>query len=753
MDQVREVQATIKGDVSGQVAVGNYILQMGDMNGGIVNFAPPADRPAYSMRPSPVNLRPRAFPSLLDRDDEFASVKTALENQTPVSIYGEEGIGKSSFFRQLAYLPEIESFTDGVVSLDAPGRGRDDLLQALFDAFYESVPEFKPTDTEIVRALQGVKALILLDNLNLQRDEVISLLDAAPSGTFVLLSVERKLWGEGHAISLQGLPEKDALTLFQRELGRSMNEEERAAASKLCVLLNGHPLRILQVASLILEKSKIIGEILEELQGSDPKKVVLQTSLNTLTEHQKSVLALLAAAGGFVMPLEHLVSLTDDPNIREALQELIALGLVQAHSPRYSLTGDLALSLATLWDVSSSEDALLDYFIRWLEGQPAQALFEESVDALIHTVKKAGEKEQWAQVIQLGRILEHGLVLWKRWQAWAEILNLILKAGRALGDRKVEAWALHQLGSRAMCLEQADPARELLTEALNIRKAIKDKAGARVTQHNLDVLLRGPGPSKGGKSGTRPWFMGGGALFLALLMAAIAAYTAFSSLAPHLFATATPIPTITKTLTSTPSRTATSTSTSTATATTTRTSTPTRTATFTPTIATIPPLACSPVLTGLKNANCRIGPSTAYDPPYGTLLQGQTVHILGVNFERSWFLVEHPQSFRYPCWVWNGPAVQVEGDASCVQAVGIPNTGQLKTANSQRKPSQSFTLPGESPVPVDYCSLYPSLCLIAIPALSCPAGTSWTSGAGCVPTCDADHYWNPDTNSCQPYIK
>lgn len=748
MDQASAVQATITGDVSGQVAVGNYILQIGDVNGGIVNFAPPSDRPAYSMRPSPVNLRPRAFPSFLDRHHEFASVKTALQNATPVSIYGEEGIGKSSFFGQLAYLPEIEAFNDGVVCLDAPGRGRDDLLQSLFDAFYESVPQFKPTDVEIHRALQGLKALILLDNLNLQRDEVISLLDAAPSGTFVLLSIERSLWGEGQAISLQGLPEKDALTLFQRELGRSMNEEEQALARKICVVLKGHPLRVLQAASVIHEKSSPIGEILEELQRDVPEKAVLQTSLNTLTEQQERVLALLAATGGFVMSLEHLVSLTEDPNARKTLQGLIALGLVQAHSPRYSLTGDLASSLATLWDLSSWEDRLLDYFISWLEGQPAQALIEESAEALIHTVKKAGEKEQWPQVIRLGRALERGLILWKRWQAWADVLNLILKAARALGDRNMEALALHQLGSRAMCLGQVDEARELLTEALNIRKAIKDKAGARVTQHNLDVLLRGSGTSKGGKSGTRPWFKGGGALFIALLMAAMLAYTALSSFVPRLFATATLIPTITKTLTSTPSRTPTLTSTSTATAT--NTSTPTRTATFTPTIATMPPLACSPVLTGLQNANCRIGPSKAYDPPYGTLLQGQTVHILGVNFERTWFLVEHPQSFRYPCWVWNGSAVQVEGDLSCVQAVGIPNTGQLETANSQRQPSHSVTIPGEPSV--DYCSLYPLLCAYA-PIPSCPSGTSWNSSTGCVPTCDPDHYWNPDTNSCQPQIK
>jgi hypothetical protein len=117
--------------------------------------------------------------------------------------------------------------------------------------------------------------------------------------------------------------------------------------------------------------------------------------------------------------------------------------------------------------------------------------------------------------------MERGLILSKRWQAWADILNLILKAARALGERKVEAWALHQLGSRAMCLGQADQARELLTEALNIRKAIKDKAGLKVTQHNLNVLLRGSVPPNGGKPGGRPWLLGKIALIIAVLMSTI----------------------------------------------------------------------------------------------------------------------------------------------------------------------------------------------------------------------------------------
>jgi len=708
-----EAEIDIKGDVSGQVLVGNYNVQVPNSKGCVINVAHSSDRPAYSMRSLPVNLRPRAFSSLLDRDGESESVKSAIQISTPVSLFGEDGIGKTAFVRRLIYYPDLPSFPAGVVYLDGSGRGLGDLLQLLFDAFYEGLPEFKPRDAEIHHALQGLKALIFLDDLNLPRDEIESLLDAAPNCTFVLSSVERSLWGEGQIISLPGLPEKEALTLFQRELDRAMNEEEQDAAGKICALLRGHPLRILQAAALVHARSKPIPELLKELQRDTPEKSILQASLKTLTNDQENVLALLAAANGNVMPLEHLVSLSQDANVRKILQGLNALGLVQAHSPRYSLTGNLSSSLAALWDLSSWEDILLDYFVSWIEGQPAQALIEESADALIYTVKRAGEKGRWPQVIRLGRALERYLILWKRWQAWADVLNLILNAAKALGDRNVEAWAMHQLGSRAMCLGQTDQARELLTQALNIRKAIKDKAGLKVTQHNLNVLFGTSGTSNGGKPGPRPWFKGGGALLLALLMAAILAYTAFSSFVPQLLATSTLIPTITKTL-STPSRKPTSTSTSTTAAT--NTPKPTRTVTFTPTIETIPPLACSPVLKGLKDANCRVGPSTIFEV-YGTLFEDQTVDILAVNDVGSWFMVDHPQSFRNPCWVWNGPAIQIGGELSCIPRISVPPPEELRPVPQVGTPVPPVpeTLTGPT------IQLDPNLACYIILSQSCPS--------------------------------
>ena len=601
MSQPIAARATIQGNVSGQVAVGSYILQVGDIHGGIVQITPPSRPSAYSARAYPINLRPRAYPSLLDREEEFEAVRTAFESDAPVCIYGEAGIGKTSFVRQLAHLRETERFPHGVVYLahteDRPG----DFLQHLFDAFYESQPEFKPAEVEILHALRELQALIILDDLILPSSEVLSLLNSAPHCAFILTSVDRSLWGEGQIVHLQGLPAEAALKLFERELGRSLSEQEHAEAKKIVQSLQGHPLRILQAASLVRERSIAINELVTLEQSADFEAAILQATIQATDDSQKGSLAILSAAGGNALTLEHLAVISHDPELNKTLQKLISLGLVEADGPHYRLTGNLASTLSTLWDLSAWEDALVRYFIGWLEKEGASAAVEKSAEALIYLVKRAGEKKHWREVILLGRALERYYILWKRWQSWAELLDLILKAARALVDRKTEAWALHQSGTRAMCLENKEQARELLSQALEIRKSIKDEAAARVTQHNLQVLLRGSGILNGSRSHVRPWMIGGMAVGLTFLLAAIFVIVGMSSgLLPPIpifstsTATATPTHTRTATFTSTPTDTPTSTLTATSTSTPTSTSSPTQTPTFTATLTDTPTMTPNP---------------------------------------------------------------------------------------------------------------------------------------------------------------
>ncbi len=126
------IEVHIEGGVSGQVAIGNNILQIGNVYGGVVNVAMPEQKPRPQPRPTPVSLRPRPFPGLLDREAEVVAATTALQSATPVEFYGQAGLGKTALLRHLAHHPTADAFPAGVVYLSARRQPVEDLLQSLF---------------------------------------------------------------------------------------------------------------------------------------------------------------------------------------------------------------------------------------------------------------------------------------------------------------------------------------------------------------------------------------------------------------------------------------------------------------------------------------------------------------------------------------------------------------------------------------------------------------------------------------------
>lgn len=583
---------SISGNVTESILVfgnNNHVIKIGDVNGGVVNINQASDKPKYSARPTPVAIKPRFFPALLDRQNEFETIKEAVTTFSPISLWGQAGIGKTSFIRHLSHALDAGKFTSGTIYLNTSGLGYEDLLQALFDAFFDSDPTYKPTTTEILLALQQIKALVFLDDVQLGTDKVTSLLNAIPNSLFLFSSSERSLLGEGEVIQLQGLPEKESLRLFEKELSRPLADPEKTTVTKICSALNGHPLQILQAAALAKDSGKPVENILNRIISETAEnKSMVYMGMASINEQEKQILAILAAAGGNIVSLEHIKGIFKDSGGENALQRLTSLGLVQTHSPKFSITDALVSSIRSSWDITSWQDILLNYAIQWLSQQPAAALVEESSGLLVHTIRTAGERKQWDEVIQLGRALEKFIVLYKRWQAWSDILNLILTAAKALNDSKVTAWALHQLGSRALYLGYAGEAKTFLSQALNIRQAIGDKAGAAITQHNINTLNGIITPLKGNASGCKKYLGCGCGVTAGMIGLVVMAWIGFnliprSTLPPDV----TPIrSTVTQTamISATPSITPTTTSTGTVTPSLTPTKTFTPTATSTPVI-------------------------------------------------------------------------------------------------------------------------------------------------------------------------
>jgi len=196
----------------------------------------------------------------------------------------------------------------------------------------------------------------LLDDVDLSRDEVTTLMDVAPRCTFVLTSAERRLWSGGRAVSMRGLPVEDALELVEQELGRPLTAEEEPAARDLCTALEGEPLRILQAAAEVREEGGSLAEAAR--QARTPAEAPATQVVLSLSEAEKRILTLLAAMNGVPLSVEHLVAVTGIADAASILESLRGRGLVQTHSPTYSLSGTLAQDLQQLWDVTPLQERL-----------------------------------------------------------------------------------------------------------------------------------------------------------------------------------------------------------------------------------------------------------------------------------------------------------------------------------------------------------------------------------------------------------
>ncbi|HEV2736252.1 MAG TPA: AAA family ATPase, partial [Longimicrobiaceae bacterium] len=266
-DLTAGIQAEISGSVSGQVAVGTHILQIGSVHGGVVNVAVPEQRPVPRPRAAPVLLRPRPFPGFLGREDEVESAVAALRAARPVQLSGPPGAGKTSLLRHVAHHAVTASFPGGVAFLSALRQPADDLLQSLFEALFQTDAPLKPTRTELCLLFQGWQALVVLDDVELPREEMERLQDTAPGCTFLWSAPERQAWGETRALPLDGLDAAEARALVERELERPLDAAEQAELDALRQATGGYPLALLQSAARVREEGIPLREVVARLRA------------------------------------------------------------------------------------------------------------------------------------------------------------------------------------------------------------------------------------------------------------------------------------------------------------------------------------------------------------------------------------------------------------------------------------------------------------------------------------------------------
>src|SRR5262245_55703226 len=236
----------VTGNVSNSVIVTgddvNVELKIGPENGAIVEELARFVRPRTRKLRPPVRTHPSRPKNHIDRSRETEHA-LADDAARVINYHAAAGVGKTYLLCNIANNPRTSEFPDGVVYLFGRDKRQDDLLQELFDAFYESSPPARRSTTEISRRLNTRQALILVDAAEQDPDELLALTSAVPQCRFIVATRDA-VSIEGETIALGGLELPEALAIVEQELRRPLTPEEHAAAETISVRLGGHPLKI-----------------------------------------------------------------------------------------------------------------------------------------------------------------------------------------------------------------------------------------------------------------------------------------------------------------------------------------------------------------------------------------------------------------------------------------------------------------------------------------------------------------------------
>jgi hypothetical protein len=210
----------------------------------------------------------------------------------------------------------------------------------------------------------------------------------------------------------------------------------------------------------------------------------------------------LAALSGVSLQSQHVAGIAEITDIEPSLATLVQRGLVVGTQSRYQLADGVVDRLRRLEDLKPWVNRAITYFIAWAERyrRNPDILLDEA-EALFRVQQQAIDTRRWGEVLTLGRLLEATQVVHARWGAWAVSLDRCLAAAKAMGDRSAEAWALHQMGSRAVCLGETGNARALLKRAVHLREVLDDETAVGVSKQNLALVLppaseRPPAPER-----------------------------------------------------------------------------------------------------------------------------------------------------------------------------------------------------------------------------------------------------------------
>lgn len=437
----------VGGSVTGPVIAGNHNVIVDAQNGSQVTVLAGPERPRPRRRER-AEVLPRSGLEPVGREETTQALAAAVRAGGPVQLWGPLGVGKTTLLRHAARL--LPSGPDGVVFLGGAHRDLEDLAQDVFEACYEA-PGYAPTRAELRRLMTGVRVTVYVDDADLTSDQLLELMDTAPQATFVFTGVERTLWSSGTALELRGLSQTAGLELLAREWGGTLPEAEHETAADLWQAAGGLPLPLLRAAAVA--RSGPEGE------GGLPRvgevAALLPTLLDQLAEDESvmGVLHLLATLDGAELAASHIGALTEVAEPEAVCDRLVRLGLARTGEYGYGSVADTVPMVRQRCAAPFSAERLCDHFARWgalRETTPLElAAHGRVLEKVAEVAESAGRPDL---AVRLARAASPGLARSLRFGVWGRLLGRGWEASRSAGDRRAEAYFLHEEAVRALLI-------------------------------------------------------------------------------------------------------------------------------------------------------------------------------------------------------------------------------------------------------------------------------------------------------------
>ncbi|HWU07977.1 MAG TPA: ATP-binding protein, partial [Streptomyces sp.] len=515
-----------------QLTAGDFLLTVNPVDGSEIEPCRPGEQPDAPVRHTAAQRAEReraAAPPvppgppapqmpLLERREERERLVRLLARGRSVCLTGQAGSGRTALLDAVA-ADCADLAPDGVVRLSGYKRSAAELLHALFEAVYRA-PLHRPDREGLLALVNGIGAVVVVDDLELGGAALQELLDATPECAFLFATAPDTSAPAADAnleeVLLAGLGRSASIELMEHVVERPLTDDEANWAGDLWFESEGLPLRFVQAGALLRQRDDLRpGQDASDGYDDDPADAPFGRSeparlplpslgegaapaallASRLSEAARETLRFAVALGGEVPHQAHLPALVGDTHADAALGELALAGLLSPAGSRYRLAaGVLAQLEASGYGESADAHARsAAQHYAWWAGHPSvtpeRAVAE--ADALLASMTRLvpGEAPGQASVaVLLARSAAPAFAAGMQWGAWEKALRAGQEAARLAGEVAEEAYFHHELGVLALCTGHLDRARAELEASIGMRGALADKAGAVAGRRALALV-------------------------------------------------------------------------------------------------------------------------------------------------------------------------------------------------------------------------------------------------------------------------